>query len=131
GGAARERVVAVGAVDAAVVRHRLRVEAGDGGQPVRFAAVALQEGDLGDAAGAVGEAGELDEDVDGAVDLVVQGHEGDLDVGHGGEGLQAGEGVLGAVGVDGGEGAVVAGGHRLEHVEGLAAADLADDDAVG
>ena len=47
------------------------------------------------------------------------------------EGLQAHQGVLGGVRVDGGERAVVAGRHRLEHVEGLAAADLTDDDAVG
>ena len=69
--------------------------------------------------------------VDGAVDLVLQRLEGDLDLRHGGEGLQPHQGVLGAVGVDGGQRAVVAGGHRLEHVEGLAAAHLADDDAVG
>ena len=37
----------------------------------------------------------------------------------------------GAVGVHGGDRAVVAGVHRLQHVEGRAVADLADDDAVG
>ena len=37
----------------------------------------------------------------------------------------------GRVGVHGGQRAVVAGVHRLEHVQGLAAAALADDDAVG
>ena len=36
----------------------------------------------------------------------------------------------GRVGVDGGQRPVVAGVHRLEHVEGLAAADLADHDPV-
>lgn len=75
--------------------------------------------------------GELDDDVDGAVDLVVDRGERDLDLGHGAEGLEPHQRVLGAVGVDGGERSVVAGGHGLEHVEGLAAADLADDDAVG
>ena len=35
------------------------------------------------------------------------------------------------VGVDGGHGSFVAGIHRLQHVEGFFAADLADDDAVG
>ena len=96
-----------------------------------LAAVRVEEGDLGDPAGAVGVPGELDDDVDGAVDLVLQRLEGDLDLGHGGEGLQPHQRVLGAVGVHGGQRAVVAGRHRLEHVEGLAAADLADDDAVG
>ena len=37
----------------------------------------------------------------------------------------------GAVGVDRGDRAVVAGVHGLEHVEGLAGTALADDDAVG
>ena len=41
------------------------------------------------------------------------------------------ERVPGGVGVDGRDRAVVAGVHGLEHVEGLGAADLADDDAVG
>ena len=33
--------------------------------------------------------------------------------------------------MDGGDRTVVAGGHRLQHVEDLGAADLADDDSVG
>ena len=37
----------------------------------------------------------------------------------------------GAVGVDGRQAAVVAGVHRLQHVQRFLAADLADDDAVG
>ncbi len=90
-----------------------------------------EDGDLGEAAGAVGAAAELDDDVDGGVDLVAERLEGDLHLGHGAERLEPHQGVLGAVGVDGGERAVVAGGHGLEHVEGLAAADLADDDPVG
>ena len=36
-----------------------------------------------------------------------------------------------AVGVDGSDRAVMAGGHRLQHVEDFGAADLADDDSVG
>ena len=39
--------------------------------------------------------------------------------------------VGGAVGVDGGHRTVVAGVERLEHVERLARAHLADDEAVG
>jgi hypothetical protein len=38
--------------------------------------------------------------------------------------------VVGVVGVEGAHGAAVAGGHGLNHVQGFAAADLADDDAV-
>ena len=45
--------------------------------------------------------------------------------------LDAGQRVARGVGVDGGHAAVVAGVHRLQHVERLAAAHLADDDAVG
>ena len=51
--------------------------------------------------------------------------------GHQHQGLEPGQGVAGAVGVHGGERAVVAGVHGLEHVEGLARAALADHDAVG
>src|SRR6476661_1326962 len=43
---------------------------------------------------------------------------------------QAGDGVARRVGVNRREGAVVAGVHGLEHVEGFAAADLADHNAV-
>ena len=39
--------------------------------------------------------------------------------------------LAGAVGVDGGHRAVVAGVHGLDHVEGLGPAALADDDPVG
>src|SRR6476646_10456816 len=41
------------------------------------------------------------------------------------------EGVARVVGVDGGHAPVVAGVHRLEHVERLGPAALADDDPVG
>ena len=55
----------------------------------------------------------------------------EVEAGHQHQGLEAGQRVTGAVGVDRGERAVVAGVHGLEHVEGLAATALADDDAVG
>ena len=48
-----------------------------------------------------------------------------------GHGLQAGGDLLGAAGVEGGQKPTVAGVGRLEHVQHLPAADLADDDAVG
>ena len=45
--------------------------------------------------------------------------------------LQPVQRVARGVGVDGRQRPVVAGVHRLEHVERLGAADLADDDPVG
>ena len=51
--------------------------------------------------------------------------------GHQHERLEPWQHVGGPVGVDGRERPVVPGVERLEHVEGLAAAHLADDDAVG
>jgi len=50
---------------------------------------------------------------------------------HQDHGFEAGEGVPRRIGVDGGDGAVVAGIHRLEHVQRLAPAHLAQDDPVG
>ena len=54
-----------------------------------------------------------------------------LDAGHQHEHLEPVQRVARRVGVDRGQRAVVAGVHRLEHVERLGAADLADDDPVG
>ena len=48
---------------------------------------------------------------------------------HNGERLDAGQRIVGTVGVHGRQRPVVAGVAGLQHVEGLAAADLADDDA--
>ena len=64
-------------------------------------------------------------------DLLADGADRQVDAGHQDHRLEAGERVARGVGVDRGHRAVVAGVHRLEHVERLAAADLADDDAVG
>ena len=50
---------------------------------------------------------------------------------HRDHGLDTGQRVARRVGVDGGQRAVVAGVHGLQHVERFLAADLADDDAVG
>ena len=119
-------------MDDAVGAHRLGVEAGDGGEPEVLAAVARR-------AAAISvirrepSACRASWTMTSTALLIwsLQRLEGDLDLGHRGQGLQPHQRVLGAVGVDGGERAVVAGGHGLEHVEGLAAADLADDDAVG
>ncbi len=93
--------------------------------------IELAFGDIGNQAATGGETGDLDDQVNGAGDLAAEGEEGDADVGHESHGFEAVAGVGGGGGVEGGEGAVVAGGHGLDHVEGLAAADFTDDDAVG
>ena len=64
-------------------------------------------------------------------DLGADGRGGQAHVAHLHHVLDAGQRVAGGVGVDRGHAAVVAGVHRLQHVECLGAADLADDDAVG
>jgi hypothetical protein len=60
----------------------------------------------------------------------ITGHR-QFEAGHGDHHLQAGQGVAGVVGVNRGQRPFVAGVHRLQHVERLAAADFAHDDAVG
>ena len=92
---------------------------------------ALHLGDVGDAAGAVTEAGEVHDQVERRGHLLADGPDRQVEAGHQHHGLDAGERVARAVGVDGGDRAVVAGVHGLEHVEGLAGTALADDDAVG
>ena len=85
----------------------------------------------GDPARAVLEAGLLDDQVDGAGDLLADGPHRQVHAGHQHHGLEAGERVARGVGVQGGDRAVVAGVHGLQHVEGGGVADLTDDDAVG
>ena len=92
---------------------------------------ALHLGDVGDATGAVTQAGQVHDAVEGRGHLLPDGPDRQVEAGHQHEGLEAGERVARAVGVDRGDRAVVAGVHGLEHVEGLAAAALADHDAVG
>ena len=84
-----------------------------------------------DAARAVLESRLLDDEVDGAGDLLADGPHGQVDAGHEHHRLEAGEAVARGVGVHGRDGAVVAGVHGLEHVERGAVTDLTDDDAVG
>ena len=88
-------------------------------------------GDVGDAARAVLETGLLDDQVDGAGDLLADGADRQVHAGHQHHGLETGERVTRGVGVQRRDRAVVAGVHGLEHVEGGGVADLTDDDAVG
>src|SRR5205823_1418951 len=67
----------------------------------------------------------------GRSDLLADGPHGQVKAGHQHHGLEAAEGVTGAVAVHRGHRALVTGVHGLEHVESLGAADLAHDDAVG
>ena len=84
-----------------------------------------------DLAGAVGKARGADDDVHRARHLRPHRAHGQVDAGEEAERLEAPERVRGRVGVGGGERAAVAGVHRLQEVEALAATDFADDDAIG
>ena len=88
-------------------------------------------GDLDHPAHAVALALDLHDQVHGADDLGQDGAGRQAHVAHLHHVLDAGQRVARGVGVDGGHAAVMAGVHRLQHVERLAAAHLADDDAIG
>ncbi len=119
------------AEDAAVLVEPGLRELEDGLHDDRVAFHAGDLGDVGDLARAVGQAGALDDEVDRRGDLLADGARGQVEAGHEHQRLEARERVARRVGVQRGQRAVVAGVHRLEHVERLAAAALADDDAVG
>ena len=87
-------------------------------------------GDRDDAAHPVALALDLNDQVDGAGDLPADRLLRELATGHHDHVFETHDGIAGAVGVDRTERAVVAGIHRLEHVEALGTADLAQDDAV-
>src|SRR5208282_5457489 len=96
--------------------------------------VAFHSRDLGngdDFARTVGETGDLDDGVDCACDLMANGALGNVQVGHRHHIFNTSQGVARGVGVDGGERALVAGVHGLQHVECFFTAHLADHDAVG
>src|SRR5678816_860068 len=69
--------------------------------------------------------------VEGGADLLAHDAVGKVDAAHQHERLEAMQGVARAVGVNGGERAVVAGVHGLQHVHHFRAAHLTHDDAVG
>ena len=117
--------------DDLAVLERLLLEQEDVLEDDLVAFHALHFGDVGDLARAVAHAALLDDHVDRRADLLADGAHGQVHAGHQHHRLQAGEHVARGVGVAGGQRAVVARVHRLEHVQRLAAAALADDDAVG
>src|SRR3984893_9424498 len=88
-------------------------------------------GDADDAPGASSHPLGLNQNVDRARHLLLDGRGGQVGAGHQDHGLEPCHRVLRGVGVQRGQGAVVAGVHGLQHVQGLAAAAFADDDAVG
>src|SRR5438067_174864 len=73
----------------------------------------------------------MHDDVDAATDLFPDGLERQVDAAHEGHRLDAHERVRSAVRVRRRQGPAVPSVHSLQHVEGLAAADLADEDPVG
>ena len=75
--------------------------------------------------------GDLDDQIDRADDLGADGLGRQAHVAHLNHIFDAGQCVAGVVGMDRRHAAVVAGVHRLQHVESLAAADFTDDDAIG
>ena len=96
--------------------------------------LALHAGDLGhlgDPPHAVAHAADLHDQVDGALDLLAHRLGRQLEAGHRHHVLEPRQRVARGVGVDRAHRAVVAGVHRLQHVDRFLAADLAEDDAVG
>src|SRR5690606_36943262 len=96
-------------------------------------ATGVEAGDLRDlrnGATAAGEPVDLHHDVECRGDLPLNRDDRQVDR-HQHQHFQPLEHVLGAVGVDGRHRAVVPGVHRLEHVERLRPAALADENAVG
>src|SRR5262249_10687164 len=95
---------------------------------------AVYAGDLADArdaTAAVSRALQLHDDLDSRRDRRRDARLAHGEARHSHHLFQTGDSIARTVGMDGGHGPLMAGGHRLEHVEGLFAADLADDDAVG
>src|SRR5262245_28623716 len=92
---------------------------------------ALDLGDVDDLPGPVLEAALLDDEVDRGGELLADGADREVDAGHEDHRLEARQHVAGAVGVAGRHRAIVAGVHRLKHVQRLTGAALSDDDPVG
>ena len=95
--------------------------------------VAFHAGDLRDRrhlARAVGQARLLHDELNGRRNLLPHGFLRQVGRAHRDHRLDTGQRVARRVGVHGGQRSVVTGVHRLQHVEGFLAADLADHDAI-
>ena len=88
-------------------------------------------GDVGDATRAVAQAGRLNDHVDRTDDHLADRLGRQAVTAHRDHRLHPADGLARGVGVQRAHRAVVAGVHGLEEVEGLRAADFADDDAFG
>jgi len=73
---------------------------------------------------------QLADQVDGLGDHPGDDVVAEVFLGHLGVGVQLGQGLAGGVGVDGAHRALMPGVHRVQHVQGLGAADLPDDDPL-
>src|SRR5262249_28820916 len=87
-------------------------------------------GDVSQTPSSVTETCNLHYQGDGRCDLLANGLLRQIEVCHQRHGLHACDSIARAVGVDGGQGAVMAGVHGLQHVKGFFATHLAHDDAV-
>src|SRR5207245_3659253 len=88
-------------------------------------------GDGGDLARPVAQPVQLHDEVDRARDLLPDCAHGEVDAGHQDQRLETRESVTRAVGMKRRHRTVVAGVHRLQHVERFAATTLTDHDALG
>src|SRR5262249_56542162 len=87
--------------------------------------VIFHAGDFGyldNFAGAAGQAGHLHDNVNRRGQLAADDPDGDVEAGHADHHFQTTQSVARFVGMDGGQAAVVAGVHGLEHVQGFRAA---------
>src|SRR5438874_5285355 len=127
-------LIAGGGVEAGGVALRIDARLLETEQLLKLSLVVLQTGDLGDADDLARPAAHalcLDHDVDRGRDLLLYRASRQIRAGHQNHRLEPAECIVGSVGVDGAHRALVPGVHGLQHVQGLAAAALADDDPVG
>ncbi|OLD91202.1 MAG: hypothetical protein AUG96_01075 [Chloroflexi bacterium 13_1_20CM_4_66_15] len=95
--------------------------------------VAFHAGDLGDAgdlALTVAHTRELHDQVDGRSHLLPDRLGRQIDACHEHHGFETRHGVASCIGMEGSQGAVVTGVHRLQHIQRLAGTALADHDPV-
>jgi hypothetical protein len=82
-----------------------------------FSLHALNFGDMCDPAASVTQTGYLDNQVNGGRYLLAYGPQGEVHPGHEDQRFKSGNGIARSVSVNGGQRAIVAGVHGLEHVQ--------------